>query len=154
MITMLLNSSSQINLHQRDFDGRMPIDLCYSISSVFKTIRKQQSTIRIRTINKLSGVSTLPLHWNNTRPSLIKHTNIHLVALQNHEKKEKDMLHLRENSFSQMQLQQQFHNLSSLKYGRPVYSQNTTRFQSPIKNENDFIDEISKKKLPKRDRSM
>lgn len=47
IITMLLESKEPLNLDQKDAEGRIPLELCFSISTVFKTLRrayrKQQS---------------------------------------------------------------------------------------------------------------
>ena len=44
---MLLESKEPLNLDQKDAEGRIPLELCFSISTVFKTLRrayrKQQS---------------------------------------------------------------------------------------------------------------
>jgi ankyrin repeat protein len=40
-IALLLKSEEQIDLNKEDCEGRKALDLCFSISSVFKTIRKK-----------------------------------------------------------------------------------------------------------------
>ena len=41
LLEMLLHSNEDIDHSLEDQDGRRPIDLCNSISSVFKTLRRE-----------------------------------------------------------------------------------------------------------------
>lgn len=67
LITMLLNQN--VDHRKRDIEGRMPLNLCNSISSVFKTIRHQHQQDRLRKIQELKAtrarlIQTEVVHHN------------------------------------------------------------------------------------------
>jgi hypothetical protein len=37
---MLLKSKEKIDMLKKDADGRLPIELCFSVSTIFKTLRR------------------------------------------------------------------------------------------------------------------
>jgi len=41
LLMIMLNSQEEFNHFLEDIEGRKPIDLCNSISSIFKTLRNQ-----------------------------------------------------------------------------------------------------------------
>jgi ankyrin repeat protein len=52
LISLLLNSDLDLDLNAQDTEGRVPLDLCNSISSVYKMLRKQWRMKRTKVINK------------------------------------------------------------------------------------------------------
>ena len=52
LLMFILNSEEELNHFLEDTDGRKPIDLCNSISSIFKTLRAQLNFQRKKVIQE------------------------------------------------------------------------------------------------------
>lgn len=55
LIQMLLESDEPFDLELKDIEGRCAIDLCYSISAIFKTLRRALNKQRMKKFNQNDG---------------------------------------------------------------------------------------------------
>ena len=71
LMCMLLESQESINMELKDKEGRMPLDLCLTISAIYKTLRRALSKQQYKHRSDLSP----------PRPSMpLKHAHIHIRA--------------------------------------------------------------------------
>lgn len=83
LISMLLSSQEELNLEIRDYEHRIPLDHCFSISSIYKTLKralkKQRGPIGIKNLKVIQSIEP---DDQTHRIENIKHENLNRRSKQ------------------------------------------------------------------------